>query len=948
LTTRQVLADPLVMGTIAVAVFLCGLFLTATPLLFSDLADEALLEAVTAPEPQLRNITASLSSYLGADTPSDPFDRVERRGDSFRDAQMPLSIQPIIDDVAWVVDSPQFVVEAMPGSDARLEFTGSQFARTLLRLRYQQDVDSRVTLLEGSFPQSHDPITVELGADCPLTGLENEEEEVDCRQEVLSVFEIAVTRETLDFFGVEVGGMVLLSPDLDDAAYFGVPQADLQYNLVARVSGIIEIQDPEADFWFNDPRLLRPRVRSNADFTFVFATGLMSPADYGRVLRETGTAHWNYQWRYFVDPDLVRNGDIVALRAELTSFQDEYPASTFLGSDEIGINTKLPSIITRYIERRDTTLAMMSISIAGLFVLTVILILMLSALATERQRSGLLLLRHRGASRVQLAMSRALQGLLLTVPSALLAYFAATRLLPGYSNAPARLSTALVLAATVFFVVAASPVLLKDLGGLQLRDRGVATSPGRRLVFEVSMMVLAIAGTVIVRRRGSVGVTGDLDPLLAVTPVLIAIALGILALRVYPRVISVFASMGSRRRGAVTFVGFRRVLMQPPAVRLSLVVMLVAVAVATLASITRFAINHGQIQSTWLETGAAYRIDEPNPANPLTGDPDLGVVESVEALAFGVRFPVARPSGGSEGVPTAIDLLFLETRNYAAVTAGTPADAHFAPYMTEPLFVGAGTEGDPLPIIASQAWDGQQPAVGENLIVNIGARDVHLVVAEVRESFPGMPGERAFAVADIRHLEGLVSPALSRPTVLYINAPPAAAADLSREVETQTLTGVLTAQSLLFSEVHDDRFAVGLEGSLTAAFWLATVFSVVAALSSLALAAWTRRRDFGYMRTQGLTFRQAGWLTVIEQLPAILFAVVVGSIAGVTAAHVLAPAIDVSAFTGSELDIGMPIDIGPTVLVATGILVGLSLATSIFGYTRRREHLGELLRMGDE
>jgi hypothetical protein len=102
------------------------------------------------------------------------------------------------------------------------------------------------------------------------------------------------------------------------------------------------------------------------------------------------------------------------------------------------------------------------------------------------------------------------------------------------------------------------------------------------------------------------------------------------------------------------------------------------------------------------------------------------------------------------------------------------------------------------------------------------------------------------------------------------------------------------------------------------------------------------------MRTQGLNLRQAGWLTIIEQLPAIVFAVLVGSGAGVITAHVLAPAIDVSAFTGSDIDIGMPIDIGPTALVATGILIGLSLATSIFGYTRRREYLGELLRVGDE
>ena len=232
LTTRQVLTDPLVMGTIAVTVFLSGMFLTATPLLFAELADEALLEAVASPEPQLRNLTASSDLYMGAFSPSDPFRRVEERGLSFRDQQMPSSIQSLIDDVAWVVDSPQFVVEAMPGSEDGPEYTGSRFAGTLLQMRYQQGIDSRMTLTEGSLPQFHHPITVELGADCPLTGQESEEDEVDCRDVELAVFEIAVTREMLDFLGVDVGGMVLLSPDLDDGAYFGVPLGD--FNTTSR------------------------------------------------------------------------------------------------------------------------------------------------------------------------------------------------------------------------------------------------------------------------------------------------------------------------------------------------------------------------------------------------------------------------------------------------------------------------------------------------------------------------------------------------------------------------------------------------------------------------------------------------------------------------------------------------------------------------------------------
>ncbi len=107
---KQLTTDPPVMGTIVAAVFMCGLFLTATPLLFAEMADEALLEAVAAPEPQLRNISASLSSYLGASTADDPFARVRELGELFKDAEMSESVQAIVEDLTWVVDSPHATI----------------------------------------------------------------------------------------------------------------------------------------------------------------------------------------------------------------------------------------------------------------------------------------------------------------------------------------------------------------------------------------------------------------------------------------------------------------------------------------------------------------------------------------------------------------------------------------------------------------------------------------------------------------------------------------------------------------------------------------------------------------------------------------------------------------------------------------------------------------------
>ncbi len=945
---RQLRADPAVMSTIVAAVFLCGLFLTATPLLFTKLADEALVEAVSTPEPQLRNISASLDSLIGASSVDDPLRRVRERGEIFTDAQMPESVQEIIEDQTWVVDSPQFVVDAMPGSSARPQFSGSRFAGTLMRFRYQEDLDDRVSLIAGSFPERHEPVAVELGHDCLDPEIDEDDEGFDCAEVDVPVFEVAITTETLEFLPVPVGGMLLLTPDLDDTAYFGIPGEDLEYAVALKISGLIEIRDPDDDFWFNDPRLQEPRIRTNADFTFVFATGLMSPDDYRRLLRETGLAHWTYQWRFFVDSDLIRQDTVDQLVTDLVGLQRDAPASSFSASGHIGINTKLPTFVADYRDRRDATLAMMSTSIAGLFVLTVALILMLSALASDRQRSGLVLLRNRGASRLQMGVTRATQGLVLTIPPAVLAFVLSRVFIDASSDTPRMLTSGLIAAATLAFVLAAGPVIFASLGMLQTNRGRAGPRSEHRLAWEVLVGFSAVVALVVVRRRGVVGTAGrEADLLLALTPALLALAVGLLVMRLYPHLMRLLAYMGSRRRSLTLFVGFRRVLQQPTAARLPMLVMLIAVVVATYASVTRISINDIQIEESWQESGAAYRMSEPDPGSTLTGFPDFSRLDSFEAQAAGVRFVDSHTLDDGR-VPPTVDLLFLEIDEYSAVARSTPSDPHFPRFMVDPPSLGAGTELTPIPAIVSEVWGAGTPEVGDVFATNLGGGLVYFEIGEVRDRFPAMPVDRATVVIDIRHLDALVRSTLTRPTVIYVRAGPSDSEEITDLVSTQTLGSVVISQAALLEEVHEERFTSGLDQGLSVTFWLAMLLAAVGAVSSLALGSWTRKQDLGYLRTQGLDRSQAVWLTVIEQLPAVVVASAVGVFAGVVVAVVLEPTVSLAAFTSGTLAGGISIDPLPIVLAASGVVLGLTLVSGIFGYVRRHEDLGGLLRAGGE
>ena len=937
---KQLDADRGVPAAIVAAVFVCALFLAATPLLFAKMAEQALLEAVSEPQAQLRNITASLSSTIGVGPADTPFDRVADRGETFRETQLPDTVEEIVYQTTWVADSPQFVVSALPGTDDRPVYSSGRYAGTLMRMRYQSDVEEHVSLTAGALPQPHDPITLEFG-NCDATTDEAAPEDLECRTVETPVIEVAVSQETLDYLPVDVGGMVLLTPSVGDSAYFGLPLEDLQYNIALKISGLIEIDDPSDDYWFNDPRLLRPRLRSNADFTFVFSTGLMSPDDYRRLLRQTGSARWTYQWRYFVGPDRVAEASLEELSADLSKLQNEYRPSAFAGARKVGVNTKLPSLITEYEKRRTTTIAVLSTSLAGLTAATVGMVLLLSAISTERQRSSLTLLRSRGASRRQMGIARATQGSALIVPPAAIALASVAVFIASPVGFAGRLVAALVVLATLFFVAAASPVIFADVGLLARRHGRVARPTRRRAVLDGLVVVAALAAIVIVRRRGFVG-AGETEPdaLLAVTPALTALAAGLVLVRlgVYP--MRLLAHLSVRRTGLTLFVGLKRALQQPATARLPLVVMVIALALATFTLTVRSSLHGAQVQTSWQVAGASVRVTEANPASPLGDLPD-GVVEEVSgAHAYATRFPTTRTIDQA-GIPSTIDALFLDLADYSAVTAGTPIEPPSS--ITAPSRSTLGSADDPLPVLYT-AGPGRSIATGEQFAIDIAGRVIHVEVVDQRSDFPTASAERGSIVADLEPLESLVGPFRARPTALFLRSGAASAADITSALRPHLLTPTLTLQDEELDRIRSDRFSRGLDRSLLLTFWFAVFLAAFGAIASLVQSSASRRRDFGYLRTQGLTSRQAMWLTVLEQAPTIILASLAGTAAGALTVVLLEPAINLSPFTGSLIDRGVSVEWRHVAVLGLSVTAGLVALSTSFGYLNRRRDFGGLLR----
>ena len=127
----------------------------------------------------------------------------------------------------------------------------------------------------------------------------------------------------------------------------------------------------------------------------------------------------------------------------------------------------------------------------------------------------------------------------------------------------------------------------------------------------------------------------------------------------------------------------------------------------------------------------------------------------------------------------------------------------------------------------------------------------------------------------------------------------------------------------------------------------AALYSVVAMGAGMILTARARRRDLSYLRTLGMSSRQAFALVLLEQIPAALVASVCGVGLGILTARLIAPGIDLAAFIGPDIPVTMTDDWGAILAIVLLLGLGVFLATVVTSIFARRTQLSDVLRIGD-
>ncbi|WBB59265.1 hypothetical protein O7599_27340 [Streptomyces sp. WMMC500] len=716
------------------------------------------------------------------------------------------------------------------------------------------------------------------------------------------VFEAAVSAATADTLHLRVGSRV------------HVPQAE--HTVVVHVTGIVEPKAPDSDYWSVDPLLHTPELRqkpSSLEPRRYWAAALLlhpgsGPAlfagtqTFGPSFEDARTAPY---WNVPVAGGALRGRDVPAVLDALSALQ-EGPGHQRL-TERIGggldVSTDADGLLGGYTGLRDAVTPVVAVAAFGVGAVAAVVLAMSGGLAASRRRAELALLRSRGSSLRGIAVRLLAENAAAVLPAAAAGYGLAVLLLPDGRHGPALFAAgaaaALALGALPAVAVAAvrrpRPPVRTDL---------VRTRPSRRrLVAELTAVVLAVGAIVVLRRRGTAdggagsGAAGGADALASAAPVLVGVVAAAVFVRLYPLPLRLAARPAAWARGAVGFLSLARAGRAPAASALPLLALLVALTTASFGGSVLAGVADARDTASLHRVGGDARLTSAAPL-PEGIAARAGEVDGVRQVAA-----VSTESGLQlVGLSGDVTLLTVDAGAYARLSD----DLGLGPFDAGRLRDGDG--GGAVPALVSP---GVADLMGDGTLGLQSSRGrITAEVAAVRRVTPALTGGE-FAVVDAaavaRHLPGTEAVVEARPDTLLLSAPGGLDRAALRALARDAAPG---AALLLRGDVADDLAASelqrGAERLYAVAAVAATGYALLAVLLSLLRAAPERVALLARLRTMGFSRRHGRRLLVLEALPQLAAAGLVGALAGLVTVRLLGPGIDLGALALGEESAEVP------------------------------------------
>src|SRR5579863_2943687 len=647
------------------------------------------------------------------------------------------------------------------------------------------------------------------------------------------------------------------------------------------ITGIVRIQGPASAFWTKDSTVGVPSLTTGMYTCNCWNGSIFADPDQAVAMQGVfGSSAIDIQWVYPLAFGGLSADGVTSLLDHLNRASAARPGLTgvfALAANTTAVTTLLAPVLSAFLNTQAAVQTVLLLLFVSLVVTGAAVILLAAGMIAVRRADDLGLLRSRGASVRQVA-TMMLRGTAIVSALAALAGAGLAVAVTGAADASSALG--LALAAITAVTALAGPPLIAAWQHRRPRPglRGAARAyPGReqrtrsriaglrRLAAELTAVTASVAGLVVLHGQG-VPAGGGVNLYLAATPVLVAIPVVIIVLRLYPLAVRGLLRLSSRRAGATGFVALAGAARSSLTGVLPAFALVLALSLAAFAGMVNQSITRGEVAASWQATGADVAIT-------ATSAPVTPAAETAIAAVPGVRHLTATwnttwTTPGDQPVT----LVAVDPASYAALVASTP----FPDVPLAKLGPGSGsavTSTQTVPVLASPAAAASLGGTTAELSPPVAIGPIRVRVAGTVASIPGQPPGSAFLIMPIRRLPGPRGvPAVNQ---IFITGSGISTAAMSAVVLRQ-LPGASTAfRSVQLATLAGSPLQHGADLILPLTIATAAGFGLFILMLGVALGTSDRALTLARLTVMG--HERATGLVLLEALPAVLVAVAAGA-----------------------------------------------------------------------
>jgi len=821
--------------------------------------------------------------------------------------------------------------------------------------------------------------------------------------------QIGLSQATARALGVRAGSRLSLAFAKTPGAQTAAPQAELV------VSGVYRVTATNDDFWTGRETLDQPsRYPAERSTGTVLAVRGLVGRDAADLLAGAGVGGPRVTWQLRADLSGAALDRARALTGPLSHYSADLSAALCQGSDwvtgdiscQVGgqstqsllVTDSLTPLLTTFTAQDRQARALATYAVDALAAVALATVAVAVRLLLRRRQPHLRLQRARGASTTRLVLLRCAVAWPVVLIAALLGWATGVALAPtGTSGSPQPLPAVLVTAVVLLTVPLMTWLAVREPRRPgRLRRTRRKTAVGRRVVLELTVLLATAAGVAALRSQGPDGILGAV-------PVLVALTVVLILLRVYPLALRLVLRRTRRGRGVVGFVGAARAAHDAPATGLALFVLVLTLGTAVFGGLVQRTVDDGLATGAAWTTGADASATVAGTITPAGTTAVAGTITpagtttvagtvtpaSTTAVA-GVALPAkstttATTTATTTGTPTRIrtalqhlrtlDLagqadgavvsqvavITVDPRQLAAVAPKSPLVAALLSGLSTPSGTRTGADV-PLPSFLSPDLRARERTGGfTTTVVPQGQPPVNLTLKpvgtltteELRDPLLGpitaqIPAGTPMLITTAT-ADHLLLQQASGSTVLLLKgdgpATPSPAALRSAAAKALGPLARIRVRSETLNSLRADGLTQGLGTVYTTGSILAALSGLLALALELTLTSHERSRTTSFLRTLGLGAKEAGAIHFLQLLPLAVASAVGGTLLGLLEPRLLAGTLDLRQFTGGPAQPALHTDYSLTLALVAGVTTLILTAAATETILARRRRLGAVLRL---